>query len=28
MLICLVANAIFWLNAFPHVDGVSDTLSP
>jgi hypothetical protein len=28
MLICLVANAIFWLNAFPHADGVSDTLLP
>jgi hypothetical protein len=28
MLIRLVANAVFWLNAFPHTDGVSDTLSP
>jgi hypothetical protein len=28
MLIRLVANAVFWLNAFPHADGVSDTLSP
>jgi hypothetical protein len=27
-LIRLVANAVFWLNAFPHADGVSDTLSP
>ena len=24
----LVGNAIFWLNAFPHPDGVSQTLSP
>jgi hypothetical protein len=24
----LVGNSIFWLNAFPHEDGVSDTLSP
>ena len=23
----LVSNAVFWLNAFPHADGVSDTLS-
>jgi hypothetical protein len=28
MLIWLVANAVFWLNAFPHADGVSDTLLP
>jgi hypothetical protein len=28
MLTRLVANAVFWLNAFPHADGVSDTLSP
>jgi hypothetical protein len=28
MLIRLVANAVFWLNAFPHADGVSDTLLP
>jgi hypothetical protein len=28
MLICLVANAVFWLNAFPHADGASATLSP
>jgi uncharacterized membrane protein YgcG len=28
VLIRLVANAVFWLNAFPHADGVSDTLSP
>ena len=24
----LVSNAVFWLNAFPHPDGVSTTLSP
>ena len=24
----LVSNAVFWLNAFPHPDGVSATLSP
>ena len=24
----LVGNSVFWLNAFPHEDGVSDTLSP
>ena len=24
----LIGNAVFWLNAFPHPDGVSDTLSP
>jgi hypothetical protein len=24
----VVANAVFWLNAFPHSDGVSNTLSP
>jgi hypothetical protein len=28
MVICLAANAVFWLNAFPHPDGVSGTLSP
>ena len=28
MLICLVANAVFWLNAFPHEDSVSDSLPP
>ncbi|GAX19421.1 hypothetical protein FisN_4Lu403 [Fistulifera solaris] len=28
MLVRLVANAVFWLNAFPHKDGVSTTLSP
>jgi hypothetical protein len=28
MVIWLVANAVFWLNAFPHTDGVSNTLSP
>jgi hypothetical protein len=28
MLVQLVANAVFWLNAFPHGDGVSNTLSP
>jgi hypothetical protein len=28
MLSRLVGNAIFWLNAFPHADGVSTTLSP
>jgi len=28
MLIQLVCNAVFWLNVFPHSDGVSDTLSP
>jgi hypothetical protein len=27
MVIQLVANAVFWLNAFPHADGVSDNLS-
>ena len=24
----MVRNAVFWLNAIPHQDGVSDTLSP
>jgi hypothetical protein len=28
MVIRLVCNAVFWLNAFPHNDGVSTTLSP
>jgi hypothetical protein len=28
MVIRLVCNAVFWLNAFPHADGVSDALSP
>jgi len=28
MLIRLVCNAVFWLNASPHSDGVSDMLSP
>jgi hypothetical protein len=28
MLIRMVANAVFWLNAFPHADGVSESLSP
>jgi len=28
MIIRLVSNAVFWLNAFPHPDGVSSTLSP
>jgi hypothetical protein len=28
MLVRLIYNAVFWLNAFPHADGVSDTLSP
>jgi hypothetical protein len=28
MVIQLIANAVFWLNAFPHADGVSDTLLP
>ena len=28
MLTHLVANVVFWLNAFPHSDGASDTLSP
>jgi hypothetical protein len=28
MVIRLVANSVFWLNAFPHSDGVSSTLSP
>jgi hypothetical protein len=28
MLIRLVGNAVFWLNAFPHTDGVPNTLSP
>ena len=27
MLICLVANVVFWLNAFPHADSASNTLS-
>jgi hypothetical protein len=27
MTICLVSNAVFWLNAFPHRDGASSTLS-
>ena len=28
MLICLMGNTVFWLNAFPHAGGISDTLSP
>jgi hypothetical protein len=29
VLICLVANSVFWLNVFTHSNGVSDTaLSP
>jgi hypothetical protein len=28
MLVRLMCNAVFWLNAFPHDDGVSDQLSP
>jgi hypothetical protein len=28
MLIRMVCNAVFWLNAFPHRDGVSPILSP
>jgi hypothetical protein len=28
MIIQLFGNAIFWLNAFPHQDGASSTLSP
>jgi hypothetical protein len=28
MLVRLVCNAVFWLNAFPHQDGVSSNLSP
>jgi hypothetical protein len=28
MLSRLVGNAVFWLNAFPHSDGVSSTMSP
>jgi hypothetical protein len=24
----VVGNSIFWLNAFPHKDGISGTLSP
>jgi hypothetical protein len=28
MVIHLVGNAVFWLNAFPHKDGASSTLSP
>ena len=28
MIIEMVYNVIFWLNAFPHRDGVSDTISP
>ena len=27
MVICLVVNAVFWLNAFPPSDGISDSLS-
>jgi len=26
--IWLLGNTVFWLNAFPHPDGVSATLSP
>jgi hypothetical protein len=28
IVIWLAANSVFWLNAFPHPDGVSDSLSP
>ena len=28
MVIELVRRAVFWLNAFPHQNGVSDTMSP
>jgi hypothetical protein len=28
MLVWLVCNAVFWLNAFPHKDSISDNLSP
>jgi hypothetical protein len=28
MVISLIANSVFWLNAFPRSSGVSDTLSP
>ena len=28
VVVCLMSNAVFWLNAFPHPDGVSTTLSP
>ena len=28
MLIHLVANVVFWLNAFPHADNASNTLLP
>jgi hypothetical protein len=28
MVIRAVATAVFWINAFPHADGMSDTLSP
>ena len=28
MLICLVPNMVFWLNAFPHANDASKTLSP
>jgi hypothetical protein len=28
IIIRLVSNAVFWLNAFPHKDGASSTLSP
>jgi hypothetical protein len=28
VLIRLVGNAVFWLNAFPHKDGASPTMSP
>ena len=28
MVIRLVGNGVFWLNAFPHADGVSDTMLP
>ena len=28
MIIELIYCSVFWLNAFPHEDGVSDTLSP
>jgi hypothetical protein len=28
MVIRLISNPVFWLNAFPHKDGASLTLSP
>jgi hypothetical protein len=28
IVICLVVNVVFWLNAFPHPGSMSNTLSP